>query len=264
MEGLQSPHDRMIVAYDDMTWPEITDAAQEIGSIARTGKTTSAHIRTGSDHAVNQLNTYGQAAMLDYKFHDIPSTVERSVKEATLSRGSFITVHASGGYFMLEGAVRGVESGRAEIKKTSKKLEPDKLGLVLGITVLTSLNWWDCESIFGIPHDEPEGIQKKVLQFANMANDAGLDGIVCSPLEARALRNKSKFDDLLIVTPGIRPKFANQAGDQERTATAEDAMRDGADMIVVGRGIIKANLYNMSKSEAVYLIAEEIKAGLGV
>jgi orotidine-5'-phosphate decarboxylase len=200
--------------------------------------------------------------MLDYKFYDIPQTVELSVKEATMAGGSLITVHASGGQKMLEAAVKGAEEERKEIVNPFMRRSLPLIGDVLGITVLTSLDATDCESIFGIPQSDEQGIQKKVIQFAHMALDAGLTGIVCSPLEARAIHENSNFDSLLVVTPGITPEFATKAEDQARTNTARRAMNDGVDLVVVGRGINKAADYNLTKAQAAQAIAEEIKEGL--
>jgi orotidine-5'-phosphate decarboxylase len=211
---------------------------------------------------VNNLDENGQLAMLDFKFHDIPGTVERSVRKATRIGGSLITVHASGGQEMLEAAVVGAEKGRADFKDVFKNVTLPKVGHILGITVLTSLDAEDCFSIFGIPKDDEDGIKKKVLQFTEMALEAGLTGIVCSPLETEAIRSKSKFDSLLVVNPGITPMFAKKAGDQKRTTNATQAINAGADMVVVGGGINKASDYGMTKAEAAQAVGEEIGTAL--
>ena len=260
--SLVLPTDRTIVAYDGMNWSQILETAEEVGPLTGLGKTNSAHVRLGADYAVDQLAATGQFTMLDFKFHDIPKTVELSVKEATLAGGSLITVHASGGAAMLAAAVKGAQEGRKEMRDVFKRQSVERLGLILGITVLTSLDADDCESIFGIPRDDSDGIKKKVIEFAHIALDAGVDGIVCSPLEAKAVRANSNFDDLLVVTPGITPAFATTAEDQARTTTAADAMRDGADLVVVGRGINKAKDYGLSKAEAAQAVGDEIKEGL--
>lgn len=262
-EGLNTPGSHIITAYDGMGWEGIIQTAQDVGSHTGLGKTNSAQVRPGADYVVDTLAEQGQLAMLDFKFHDIPQTVELSVREATMAGGSLITVHAGGGVKMLEAAARGAEQGRNDIKDPFKKALANQLGGVLGITVLTSLDATDCESIFGIPKDEEDGIKKKVIQFAHFALDAGLDGIVCSPLEARAVRDNSNFDGLLVVTPGITPEFATKAEDQARTTTARDAMNFGADLVVVGRAINKSSDYGMTKAEAAQAIGEEIKTGLG-
>ncbi len=259
---LSKPSDRIIVAYDDMEWPSIVATAEEIGLYTGLGKTNSAHVRVGSDLAVYRLARAGQMTMLDSKFHDTPPTVSRSVREATLSWSSLITVHASGGPKMLEAAVQGAHEGRNQLNDRFGKWPKELFGHVLGITVLTSLDAVDCESIYGIPKEDKDGIKKKVIDFAHMAADAGLIGIVCSPLEARAVRANSKFDSLLVVTPGLTPEFALQADDQKRSTSVKQAANDGVDMFVVGRAINQAGLYNMSRIEAVKAVAEEIKEGM--
>lgn len=261
-EQLVLPKDRIIVAYDGLTWPEVIEVANEIGGETGFGKTNSANVRAGADYAVRTLAEAGMHTMLDYKFHDIPQTVEYSVKEATLAGGSLITVHASGGVKMMQGAVKGRNEGLRQQTDVFKRAVEDKTGLILGITVLTSLDTEDCVSIFGTELSE-EAVTKKVLQFAHMAQDAGIDGIVCSPLEARAIRANSNLDSLLIVTPGMTPKFAEKAGDQKRTASPRDAMNDGVDLVVVGRGLLRAREYGLTRPEASQAVAQEIAEGLG-
>jgi orotidine-5'-phosphate decarboxylase len=259
---LINPSDRIIVAYDGMGWDEILATADEVGPLTGFGKTNSAHVRPGADFAIDQLAAAGQLTMLDSKFHDIPRTVALSVGEATRAGASLITVHASGGPAMLAAAVKGAEAGRADIIDVYKRRSLSKIGGVLGITVLTSLDPVDCESIFGIPVDDEDGIKNKVLQFANFALDAGLTGIVCSPLEAEAIRANSNFDPLLVVTPGITPEFAVTEGDQKRTTSARDAINFGADLVVVGSAINNAGKYSLTKAEAARAIGEEIAEAL--
>ncbi len=255
------PTDRTIVAYDGMKWPEIMATAEEVGPYTGIGKTNSAHVRPGGEYAVDKLASLGQLTMLDSKFHDIPETVRLSVKEATLAGGSLITVHASGGQKMLNAAAKGAQEGRDEITDVFKKRALPMLGHVLGITVLTSLED-EAFSIFNLDPEDTDAIQKKVIEFAHMALEAGLTGIVCSPLEAEALREISDFDSLLIVTPGITPIFAKTADDQKRTTNAIEAFERGADLIVVGRGINKAADYGLTKAEAATAVGEESAEGL--
>lgn len=259
---LLTPGDRIIDAYDGMKWPAILGTAREVGPFTGMGKTNSAHVRPGADYAVNELAAAGQLTMLDYKFHDIPQTVELSVREATAAGGSLITVHASGGKAMLEAAVKGAELGRGDIVDVFKRRSLPKLGHVLGITVLTSLDATDCESIFGISREDPEGIQKKVIEFAYLALEAGLAGIVCSPLETRAIRANSNFDSLLVINPGITPDFAKKAGDQKRTTNATEAINEGADLVVIGRAINNAADYGLTKADAAIAVGDEIKTAL--
>ncbi len=260
-EQLVLPSDRIIVAYDGMSWPAIIDTATEVGPYTGMGKTNSKHVRAGADHAVWTLSENGQRTMLDSKFHDIPGTVEDSLFEATLAGASLVTVHASGGVEMMQGAIKGRDRARAQFLNDDGSYNTSMVGNVLGITVLTSLGD-EAYSIFGLDSRDKDAIKKKVVEFAHMAVDAGLDGIVCSPLETEAIRANSSFDGLLVVNPGLTPVFAIPAGDQKRTTTVKQAFEAGADFGVVGRGINKAADYGMTKVEASIAVGEEVRVGL--
>ncbi len=176
--------------------------------------------------AVEMVGKKGGQIFLDLKFHDIPNIVKSAAATATslsfqaMGKDSpvfMITVHTVGGKQMLEAAVKGVRDKAEELKI--------KRPFIVGITVLTS--------------DNPgANTAKIVLERAGWAKDTGLDGIVCSALEAAAVR-KAFGKDFIIVTPGIRPKGAN-VQDQKRVATASDAINSGATFIVVGRPILEA------------------------
>ncbi len=257
---LARPGDRIITALDGMDWTQAEAQAEEIGEVVGLAKTNALHQRLGSDHAVRTLADHGLLTMLDSKYHDIPETVKAHVREATQSGSSLITVHASGGQEMLNAAVAGREEGRDLIRNPFMRSAIEKVGGVLGITVLTSLDTDDCVSIYGIEENDPEAKKKKVVQFANMALEAGFDGVVCSAVEVDAIRANSNFDSLLTVVPGITPPFAKKAGDQKATGTPTDAINRGADLLVIGRGITKAKDYGLTKSEAAQAIADEIGA----
>lgn len=265
-QNLTNPGDHIVVAYDDMTWEKIRSTSREVGPYTLMGKTNSVHVRPGADFAVETLAQLGQETWLDYKFHDIPQTVELSVQEATEAGGSLITVHASGGFKMLKAAVAGAAKARNNLDEQIRaglieKKDLSRIGHVLGITVLTSLQD-ETYSIFGLDPEDEKAIVKKVLEFVKMAKDAGLTGIVCSPLEARAVREDPDNDGLLVVTPAITPIFANQAADQKRSTNAIEAMRNGADMVAIGRGINLAAEYGLTKSEAAIKVGEEVGEGL--
>lgn len=259
---ITNPGDRIIVAYDGLVWSDIIETANEVGQYTGYGKTNSAHVRTGADFTVDSLAKAGMFTMLDSKFHDIPETVKDSVRNATFSGASLVTIHASGGLNMLKSAQAGRELGLSEQTDVFKRQASENLGHVLGITVLTSLDHEDCVSIFGIDPNDEDAITKKVVDFAYLALEAGIAGIVCSPLEARAIRANANFDPLLVVAPGITPSFGQKAGDQKRTASPADAINDGVDLIVVGRGIIKAENYGLTRAQAAQEIANEISGAL--
>ena len=166
---------------------------------------------------IEMVRKKGAEVFLDLKFHDIPNTVANAVRQAARLKIRMLTLHTSGGEEML---VRAAQSAREEAAKLKIK-KP----LLLGITVLTS----DKARV---------NTKKTVLERARLAKRSGLDGIVCSVREAKAVR-KACGKNFIIVTPGIRPKSA-QHGDQKRVATAKDAISAGANYIVVGRPILEA------------------------
>ncbi len=162
---------------------------------------------------------------LDLKFHDIPNTAAGAVREAAKLGVAYLTVHTSGGEAMLRAVMDAANEGAQSVNKPRPK--------VLGVTVLTSLNSAETSAI-GFA-GQPE---KQVLRLAGLAANAGLDGIVASPLEAPLI--KQAFGaTLLVVTPGIRPLTA-AVGDQQRTLTPKQALANGADYLVIGRPITQS------------------------
>jgi orotate phosphoribosyltransferase len=156
--------------------------------------------------------TSGLPIFLDLKFHDIPNTVSRAVRSAAHLGVRWLTLHTSGGRAMLEAAVQACTEQPS-----------DRRPLLLGVTVLTSL-----------AAEDPE----EVVDRALLAQSCGLDGVVASPLEVTRLREACGAD-FLLVTPGVRPAGAAH-DDQARVATPAAAIRDGSDLLVVGRPILEA------------------------
>ena len=172
---------------------------------------------------VTRIRELGGAVFLDLKLHDIPNTVRSAVQEAVRLEVSMLTLHTSGGERMLREAASVAR--RAEDSGSQTRL--------LGVTVLTSLGPADLAEM-GIQRS----LQDCVLERARLAAGAGLDGVVASPRETSVLRSAG-LEDLLIVTPGIRPTGHSQ-DDQARIATPCEAIADGADYLVVGRPITAA------------------------
>ena len=165
---------------------------------------------------------------LDLKFHDIPNTVAGAVREATRLGVFMLNVHASGGVAMMRAAAESARRAAAEFKVARP--------LVLGVTVLTSLDRRALEIEVGVPVT----VERHVLSLAEHARAAGLDGVVASPQEIRSLR-LAMGPRWVIVTPGVRPADrANAPDDQARTATPAAAIAAGADYLVVGRPITQA------------------------
>jgi orotidine-5'-phosphate decarboxylase len=187
--------------------------------------------------AVEKLSELGFDIFLDLKFHDIPNTVAHAVAAASrFGSIRLLTIHASGGIEMMQTAreAAGTKASRPRL---------------LGVTILTSLDGGALKrvGIVGPP-------AARVVALARLAKESGLDGVVSSAREIRAIR-KACGPEFLIVVPGIRPASAS-VDDQSRVATPRDAIRAGADYLVVGRPITAAR----DPREAALRIAAEIAA----
>jgi orotidine-5'-phosphate decarboxylase len=200
---------------------------------------------------VRRVRDTGAAVFLDLKFHDIPNTVAKAVASATRLDVQMLTIHTSGGCEMMRAAEKSAQD-------TAKSLG-QPLPLVLGVTVLTSFN---NETLAEIGYEPNVGAQ--VERLARLAVQAGLRGLVCSPLEIVALR-KILPADVQLVTPGIRTRLgeasgaawagAEKADDQKRTLSPREAIVAGANWLVIGRPIYAA--------ENPRATAEQILATLG-
>jgi len=174
---------------------------------------------------VRRIREAGGSVFLDLKFHDIPHTVAKAVEAAVRLDVQLLTVHTSGGLTMMQAAQRAAE----EAASRAGKPKP----LVLGVTVLTSLNTNDLAEV-GVPQD----VAAQVERLAGLATRAGLGGLVCSPLEIPRLRQFLPAA-MQLVTPGIRPADS-PADDQKRTLTPAEALAAGANWLVIGRPIYAA------------------------
>lgn len=172
---------------------------------------------------VEEINALGKKVFLDLKYHDIPNTVSRTARIAAKLEVFMLNVHTLGGLEMMKQTAR-------ELVSFSLKHNVDRPKL-LGVTVLTSID----QNI--LTHEMGVGcrITSQVKHLAHLAKKAGLDGVVTSPLEIETVRHLCG-KDFLIVTPGIRPFWAD-SDDQKRTLSPRDALRKGADYLVIGRAI---------------------------
>ncbi len=162
----------------------------------------------------------------DCKFHDIPNTVAGAVRAAARRGVWMLNIHASGGSEMMQAACRAAIEGAASAGVPRP--------LVIAVTVLTSMNADTLRSELGVA----QLLDQHVVHLARLAQRSGCDGVVASPLEIRAVRDACG-PDFLVVTPGVRPAGAD-AGDQKRIMTPGEAVRAGADYLVVGRPITSA------------------------
>ena len=175
---------------------------------------------------VRRIVSQGNRVFLDLKYHDIPNTVAMAAIEATRLGVSLFNIHTAGGNKMMERAADAVaETAARENLKAPK---------ILGVTLLTSVDHETLQQL-GI-HGEASTV---VGRLAKLAHESGLDGVVASAQEIEVIREAVPRNDFLIVTPGIR-SATDEVEDQRRTMNAAEAIRAGADYLVVGRPIIAA------------------------
>ena len=174
---------------------------------------------------VREVKAMGHKIFLDLKLHDIPNTVKGGMKNLAALGVDIVNCHCGGGIAMMRAAKEGLIEGTPEGKEVPK---------LIGVTILTSTSQEGMNNEMGIPG----AVIDTVVHYAKNAKEAGLDGVVCSVLEAKAI-HEACGNDFLTVTPGIR-LAGNSKDDQKRVATPEFANEQGCDMIVVGRSITKA------------------------
>ena len=189
---------------------------------------------------VRRIVETGERVFLDLKLHDIPNTVARAAAEAARLGVAMCDVHLGGGAAMVRAAREAIDASG---------VPPDRRPILLGITVLTSLDEKDLASV-GVTAP----IAAHAVALARLGNDSGADGVVASPHEVRALR-EACGPAFTLVTPGVRPAGA-ASGDQKRVMTPREAVAAGADYIVIGRPITEAP----DPAAAVEAIVKEIES----
>ena len=175
---------------------------------------------------LREVQQAGGRVFLDLKLHDIPNTAARAAVEISRLGVDMFTIHLSGGLMMARRVADELQA-HCQIHRLSRPS-------VLGVTVLTSMTQADQEQI-GVTRP----LLDQILALADIATEAGLDGVVASPQEIESMRARIG-PDRMIVTPGIRPD-GSERDDQARTLTPRAAVVAGADFLVVGRPVIKAS-----------------------
>lgn len=223
--------DKLIVALDVDTPAIAQTLVEDLGDIAGIYKIGYQLIPIGGLALAEQLSLAGKKVFLDFKFHDIGATVERGVRSICALGADFLTVHAT------PDVIKGAVDGRGD----------DKRLRIFAVTVLTSIG------SSARDHSGGSGsVEDLVLQRAGLAAEFGADGVIASANEAAAI--KKRFGGALkIITPGIRPAGISR-DDQKRVASPAEAIRAGADYLVVGRPIIAA----ANPRAAARAVAEEI------
>lgn len=217
--------DRIIVPLDVPTEAKAIALVEQLPQVRWWKVGLELFVGTGPS-ILQSLKNRQKQIFLDLKLHDIPNTMAGATREAAAYGVDLLTVHATAGRSALKAASIAAVDGSQETGCPPAKL--------IAITLLTSLTSRDLAFDLKIPLELPE----YALQMALLAQETGLNGAVCSPQEVEQLR-QTCGDDFLLVCPGVRPKWA-EAGDQRRSMTPSDAIKAGADYLVIGRPITAA------------------------
>ncbi len=171
------------------------------------------------------LKEAGHEIFLDLKLHDIPNTVESAMRGLAKLGVDMVNIHAAGGKNMMEAAIKGLKDGTPDNKQVP---------LIIAVTQLTSIT----EEAMHREQLIPVTLEESVLNYAKVAQSAGINGVVCSPLEAQKVKEATS-DEFIRVTPGIR-LATDDVNDQKRVMTPAMARANGSSYIVVGRPITRA------------------------
>lgn len=232
--------DRLIIALDVDTADAALAVVDRLGDDISTYKVGFELFVSAGPAVVQRIHERGKRVFLDLKYHDIPNTVAKAAVAAARMGVFMFNVHASGGLDMMQRTVAGVNE-----LCTREGLSRPK---IIAVTMLTSMTSDVLKNEIAIPHP----VKTQVKTLALLAKRAGLDGVVASPQEISMIKEQCG-GGFLVVTPGIRPSWT-PPDDQRRTATPQEAIHDGADYIVMGRAILKAD----DPVRAIELISLEI------
>jgi orotidine-5'-phosphate decarboxylase len=232
---LEQAREKLIVALDYWDINDAINLVKDLGDEVSFYKVGLGLQLAGGDRFAKELIQQGKRVFLDYKYLDIEETIKSAVKRAAELKIDFLTVHGVAG--ILKAAVEG--RGNSNLK-------------ILCVTVLTSMDAEDIKEM-GFQCD----VEELVLARAKKALDAGIDGVIASAHEAAAIKKQTN-NKLMIVAPGIRPRDS-ASDDQKRVTTPGEAIRAGADYLVIGRPITRA----VDPKQAARDIISEMAASLG-
>lgn len=228
--------ERIIVALDFSSLEEAKEMIDRLGDSVIFYKVGLELFLNTKGEILDYLNEKNKKIFLDLKFHDIPNTTAMASIFAAKKNIEIFNVHASGGKNMMEKVV-------TEAKKINKDI------LAIAVTILTSFSEESVKETF----KSNLTLKELALNLSKLAKEAGMDGVVCSPWEAKEIKEKLG-KEFKIIAPGVRPKWS-VANDQERIMTPKEAIKNGCDYLVIGRPITK----NKDPKKAVEMILEEIK-----
>jgi orotidine-5'-phosphate decarboxylase len=235
---------KLIVALDVETVRRARELFSALRDVAGMFKIGSQLFTAAGPDIVREIVAAGSRVFLDLKFHDIPNTVAAAGREAARLGVSIFNVHASGGSEMMKRTAEEV----ANVSEREGLLRP----FVIAVTVLTSADAGTLAEagVYASP-------QEQVIKLSRLAEQCGIDGVVASPQEIAVLRSTIEREDFVIVTPGVR-SAGTDSHDQKRVMTPAEAVRAGADYLVVGREILNAD----DPAAAARKILEEMRGTL--
>jgi orotidine-5'-phosphate decarboxylase len=238
-----SAKERLIIALDVDTMEEAEALVSRLQGYVGVFKVGMQLFNNEGPDVVKKIHQMGGRVFLDLKLHDIPNTVGQAAAVLARQRVMMFNIHTAGGSEMMK---KAVEMTIEEAEATGVPLP-----MVIGVTVLTSINQEILENEMGIQRS----VEEQVVKWAKLAKASGLNGVVASPKEIKAIR-EACGKDFVIITPGVRPVWA-AANDQKRFMTPKEAMDAGASYLVVGRPITGA----ADPVEAARKIVEEMEDG---
>lgn len=228
--------EQIIIALDTQNQKELMDLIEKLEAKGHYVKVGMELFYGIGPSIIQTLKEKGFKIFLDLKVHDIPNTTRAAIKALTKLGVDMLNVHASGGKEMMKAARLGMEEALLENPKLTRPL-------LIAVTQLTSSNQKMLQDELGLGMP----LEQSVMNYAKMAQEAGLDGVVCSPLEVKAVKMQIKMQikmqnelqgdkNFICVTPGIRTKDTS-SHDQKRITTPVEALKNGADYLVIGRAI---------------------------
>ena len=237
--------EKLIVALDVVTINEVKKIVKTLEEV-KWYKVGSQLYTAIGPKIIEILKKSDKKIFLDLKYHDIPNVVAQSSLEALKLGVDMFDLHVLGGFEMMETAMKMIGLGSAELNVPKP--------VILGFTMLTSINEANLHDVFGT---SKRSLGEELLMLAQLVSDAGLDGVVASAQEAKLIKS-SIGKDFLVVTPGIRLNDTADFSDTVSLYSAEDAIKNGSDFIVMGRPIIRAKKPRVILKQ----VLDEIERGL--
>ena len=220
------PSERILCALDTICSEEASSLARSLGPHVGGIKLGLEFFGANGPQGFREVSKAHQNIFLDLKLHDIPNTVAKAIHSLMPLEPRIMTIHTAGGPAMMRAAADAASAASQKIGC--------KRPMIVGVTILTSLDNDDLDAI-GYQNQ----VSEQVVQLAKLAKENGLDGVVCSPLEIKLIKDACGKDFKLVV-PGIRPSGSSK-GDQKRVMTPSQAIDLGADYLVIGRPITEAS-----------------------